>query len=198
MIVNSEKSVRAFLAIEPPAEILKEIGKIQSRLKEACPFDIRWVKPEAMHLTLKFFGNVSEEEIIAISRVVEKHAAAFAPLQLEVKKLGLFPSLRRPKVLWIGLEGDITSLLVLLNKLEQGFEGCGFAKEERHFQPHLTMGRIKVPKCSGNQEQFMRDRGGCEAGSFLAGGLGLIKSDLTPRGAVYTRLAWFPFSAKEI
>ncbi|HLE19186.1 MAG TPA: RNA 2',3'-cyclic phosphodiesterase, partial [Syntrophales bacterium] len=157
--MNSEKSVRAFLAIEPPAEILKEIGKIQSRLKEACPFDIRWVKPEAMHLTLKFFGNVSEEEIIAISRVVEKHTAAFAPLQLEVKKLGLFPSLRRPKVLWIGLEGDITSLLVLHNKLEQGFEECGFAKEERSFRPHLTLGRIKIPKCSGNPEHFLRDGG---------------------------------------
>lgn len=198
MIVNGEKSVRAFLAIEPPAEILKEIGKIQSSLKMACPFDVRWVKPEAMHLTLKFFGNVSEEAIIVISRIVEEHTAVFAPLQLEIKKLGLFPSLRRPKVLWLGLKGDITSLLVLHNKLEQGFEECGFAREGRSFQPHLTLGRIKIPKCSGNPEQFLRDGGGCEAGSFLAGGLGLIKSDLTPRGAVYTRLAWFPFSAKEI
>ena len=191
--MSSEKKIRAFLAIDPPAEVLREIEKIQQALKKTCPFDVRWVNPEGMHLTLKFFGNVSEEDIIAISRIVEKNTSARAPLLLEVKKLGLFPSLKRPKVLWIGLEGDIPPLLVLQKKLEDGFEEAGFEREERPFRPHLTLGRIKTTRCPGNPEQFMRDGGGCEAGSFLAGGLCLIKSDLTPRGAVYTRLGWFAF-----
>lgn len=191
--MSSEKKIRAFLAIDPPAEVLREIGKIQQGLKKTCPFDVRWVNPEGMHLTLKFFGNVSEDDIIIISRIVGKNTTSRAPLQLEVKKLGLFPSLKRPKVLWIGLEGDIPPLLVLQKKLEDGLEEAGYAREGRPFRPHLTLGRIKMARCPGNPEQFMRDGGGCEAGSFLAGGLSLMKSDLTPRGAVYTRLGWFAF-----
>jgi 2'-5' RNA ligase len=191
--VSNEKSLRAFLAIEPPANILREIGNIQNRLKGACPFDVRWVKPEGIHVTLKFFGNVSGEDIRAISGVVEKNTRTMAPLNLNVKKTGLFPSLKRPRVIWIGIEGDIPSLLLLQNSLEEGFTGCGFPKEERPFRPHLTIGRIKTTKYSGDTEKFWQSADGCEAGSFQASGLGLFKSDLTPQGALYTKLAWFPF-----
>jgi len=194
--VNSEKSVRAFLAIEPPAEILKEIGKIQGRLKEACPFDIRWVKPEAMHLTLKFFGNISESEIAAVSQVVGKHTADAVPLHLEAKTLGVFPSLKRPRVLWIGLQGDTAPLVSLQKNLERGFEDCGFAREERPLRPHLTLGRIKAVKEIVGLEKTIESGRDFAAGSFWAAGLALFKSDLTPRGAVYTKLAWFSFDLK--
>jgi RNA 2',3'-cyclic 3'-phosphodiesterase len=191
--VSNEKSLRAFLAIEPPANILREIGNIQNRLKGACPFDVRWVKPEGIHVTLKFFGNVSGEDIRVISGVVEKNTNAMAPLNLNVKRTGLFPSLKRPRVIWIGIEGDIPSLLLLQNSLEEGFTGCGFPKEERPFRPHLTIGRIKTTKYSGDTEKFWQRVDDCEAGSFRASGLVLFKSDLTPQGALYTKLAWFPF-----
>ena len=191
--MNDEKSIRAFLAIEPPAEIRQEIGDIQNSLKRRCPFDVRWVKPDGIHLTLKFFGSVSEEDIMAISRVVEENTAVASPLHLKVNKVGLFPSRRRPRVLWIGLGGDTPPLLVMQENLEQGFAGHGFAKEERPFRPHLTIGRVKTPHTSGDPEQFMANADDWAAGSFIAPGLGLFKSDLTPQGAVHTRLAWFPF-----
>lgn len=191
--MSSEKPIRAFLAIEPPAEIRKEIGNIQNSLKRLCPFDVRWVKPDGIHLTLKFFGNVSEEDIMAISRVVEENTAATSPLHLKVNKLGLFPSRKRPRVLWIGLGGDTPPLLIMQENLEQGFAGCGFTREERPFRLHLTIGRVKTPHISGDPEQFMAKADDWAAGSFIACGLGLFKSDLTPQGAVYTRLAWFPF-----
>ncbi|MDP2267843.1 MAG: RNA 2',3'-cyclic phosphodiesterase, partial [Deltaproteobacteria bacterium] len=127
--MSNDKAVRAFLAIEPAAAIRQEIGNIQNRLKRSCPFDIRWLKPAGIHLTLKFFGNVSEEDIIALSRIVEQHGAMLAPLQLTVKKLGVFPSLQRPRVLWIGLEGETAPLSILQRNLEQGWADCGFAKE---------------------------------------------------------------------
>jgi len=117
--MSHDETVRAFLAIAPPAEISQEIGKIQDRLKRSCPFDIRWLKPDSIHLTLKFFGNVSREDIIALTRVVEIHSSALTPLQLSVKKLGVFPSLQRPRVLWIGLEGDTAPLSTLQRNLEQ-------------------------------------------------------------------------------
>jgi 2'-5' RNA ligase len=192
--MNSEKNIRTFLAIEPPSEVRTEIANIQNRLRRSCPFDVRWVKPEGIHLTLKFFGDISETDIAAISGVAEKYVQTAAPLHFEVKKLGVFPSLKRPRVVWIGLVGDTSSLLGLQYKLDQGFYGCGFPKEERPFRPHLTLGRIKTPQISGDAEKFIQ-RDDCDAGNLTAFGLSLIKSDLTPQGAVYTKLAWFPFGA---
>lgn len=191
--MNNEKSIRAFLAIEPPAEIRKEIGNIQNNLKRLSPVNIRWVNPGGIHLTLKFFGNISETDIIAISGVTERNTQTLAPLHFEVKKLGLFPSQKSPRVLWIGLGGDTASLLTLQKNLEQGFEECGFTKEERPFRAHLTLGRIKVPDKTGAIAKIVGDGGDCTAGSFSASGLILFKSDLTPQGAIYTKLARFPF-----
>lgn len=196
--MSNDQAVRAFLAIAPPAEIWREIGNIQDRLRRSCPFDIRWLKPESIHLTLKFFGNVSGEDVIALSRVVEKHSPILTPLQLAVKKLGVFPSLQRPRVLWIGLEGETAPLSTLQQNLEQGWADCGFAKEDRPFRPHLTIGRIKSSRLAGDPVKFMAQAGDWSAGSFRADGLALFKSDLTPQGAVYTQLAWFPFGVKQL
>lgn len=196
--MSNDKTIRAFLAIAPPAEIWQEIGKIQNRLKRSCPFDIRWLKPESIHLTLKFFGGASRDDIVALSRVVEQHSSVFAPVQLTVAKLGVFPSLQRPRVLWIGLSGETTPLSTLQQNLEQGWADCGFAKEDRPFRPHLTIGRIKSSRLVGDPVKFLAQAGDWSAGSFRADGLTLFQSELTPQGAVYTQLARFPFGGGEL
>jgi RNA 2',3'-cyclic 3'-phosphodiesterase len=193
--MDSDKTIRTFLAVAPPAEILQEIGKIQISLKCSCPFDIRWLKPESIHLTLKFFGNLSGADVITVSRVVERHSTLLAPLQLTVKKLGVFPSLQRPRVLWIGLEGETAPLSTLQRHLEQEWADCGFTREDRPFRPHLTIGRIKSSRLTGDPVKFMAQAGDWSAGNFRAAGLTLFQSDLTPQGAVYTQLAWFPFGS---
>jgi 2'-5' RNA ligase len=194
--MSNDKMIRAFLAVAPSAEVVQEIGNIQSTLKRSCPFDIRWLKPESIHLTLKFFGNVSEEDIMALAQIVEQHAAVLAPLQLTVKKLGVFPALQRPRVLWVGLEGETAPLSTLQQSLEQGWAACGFPREDRPFRPHLTIGRIKSARPTGDPAAFLAEAGDCSAGSFRADGMTLFQSDLTPRGAVYTQLAWFPFGGR--
>lgn len=194
--MSNELPIRAFLAIEPPREVLTAIGTIQNRLRSSCPFDIRWVKPEGIHVTLKFFGAISGEDIPAISQVVERQTGDMAPLKVSVGTLGVFPSLKRPRVLWIGMGGDIPPLILLQQRLEQDLAGLGFAGEERPFRPHLTIGRVKTPKTSADPEAFLRQGSSVAAGSFCADGLGLYKSDLTPQGARYTRLAWFPFGVQ--
>jgi RNA 2',3'-cyclic 3'-phosphodiesterase len=191
--MSNDRTIRAFLAIAPSAAVVQEIGSIQRRLQHSCSFAIRWLKPESIHLTLKFFGDVSEEDIMVLARIVEQHSPVLAPLQLTVKKLGVFPSLHRPRVLWIGLEGETAPLSTLQQNLEQGWAACGFNREDRAFRPHLTIGRIKSPRLAGDPVKFMAQAGDCSTGSFRADGLTLFQSLLTPQGAVYTQLAWFPF-----
>jgi 2'-5' RNA ligase len=189
-----EKPVRAFLAIDLPVEILDEIGSIQSELKKTLQGVVRWVRPEAIHLTLKFFGNLSTDEIMSVSRTVGDHASGTKPFALDVEKLGVFPDINRPRVLWIGIGGDVDPLIRFQKSMEQKLHEKGFAKEDRPFRPHLTLARIKEPKGLIGLAKIIEKKDNCVAGHFNAAGLALFRSQLTPKGAIYTKLAQFPFS----
>jgi len=191
--MSDEKAIRAFLAIDPPEEIFREIIKIQERLKNAIQGDIRWVRPEGMHLTLKFFGYVYESDIENISRVVKDGVANMKALLLNVRNLGAFPSVNRPRVLWLGIDGDTNALISLQVEIDAGFQEYGFKKEDRPFRPHLTLARIKEPKGLIGLAEAVKKNEDYIAGSFTVSGLTLFKSDLKPTGAIYTKLAHFPF-----
>jgi len=188
-----EKSIRAFLAIDPPEEVLREIAGIQERLKRTIQEDIRWVRPEGIHLTLKFFGSISADKIDGITRVIDEHVTAFTPLDLTIRRIGVFPDLKRPRVVWLGTEGDIEQLIALQRKLDEGFQGLGFEREDRPFRAHLTLGRIKTPKEVAGLAKALESGRDATAGQFRAGSLCLFRSELKPSGAVYTKLAEFPF-----
>jgi RNA 2',3'-cyclic 3'-phosphodiesterase len=195
--MTDERTIRSFLAIDPPEEVLREIGRIQDRLKKIIHGDVRWVRPEGIHLTLKFFGDISENAVADISAVAGKAAAAVGTFELAIGGAGVFPDMNRPRVIWLGMNGDVARLVTFQKELERALLEIGFPREERPFRPHLTLGRIKSPKglmglaeALGKGETYM-------AGRFTAAGLGLFKSDLTPRGAIYTRLAGYPFAGQE-
>ncbi len=192
--MGEEKSIRAFLAVDPPREILDEISRIQDRLRKAIQGDIRWVKPSGMHLTLKFFGNISESDIISISQVVKNNSVNIGPFTLNVRRLGAFPDVKRPRVLWLGMDGDVDMLIRLQKEMDSGLQDCGFKKEDRPFKAHLTLARIKEPKELIGLAKIIEKSEDYGAGSFTVGGLNLFKSELTPKGAIYTKLAYFPFS----
>ncbi len=191
--MSDEKAIRAFLAIDPPEEIFKEIIKIQERLRKAIQGDIRWVRPEGIHLTLKFFGYVYESDIENISRVVKDGVANMKALLLNVRNIGAFPSVNRPRVLWLGIDGDTDALITLQAEIDAGFQEYGFKKEVRPFRPHLTLARIKEPKGLVGLAEAVKKNEDYIAGSFTVTGLTLFKSDLKPTGAIYTKLAHFPF-----
>jgi len=191
--MSDEKAIRAFLAIDPPEEIFREIIKIQERLKNAIQGDIRWVRPEGMHLTLKFFGYVYESDIENISRVVKDGVANMKALLLNVRNLGAFPSVNRPRVLWLGIDGDTNALISLQVEIDAGFQEYGFKKEDRPFRPHLTLARIKEPKGLIGLAEAVKKNEDYITGSFTVTGLTLFKSDLKPTGAIYTKLAHFLF-----
>jgi 2'-5' RNA ligase len=190
--MTDKKLIRTFLAIDLPEEIKVQIENIQSRLKASVK-GIRWTRPEGIHLTLKFFGNISENEIADISKVVEKNTVDIRPLSLKVSTLGTFPNLKRPRVLWLGISGSVEKLSDLQKEIEKDLESIGFQTENRAFRAHLTLGRIKSPKNVKGLSEIIKKEEIYDAGSFCAGGLTLLKSDLTPQGAIYTKLAYFPF-----
>lgn len=192
--MDDKGSIRTFLAIEIPSHILNEIGSLQSRLKRSLQGMVRWVRPEAIHLTLKFFGNVSENDIAEISRIMEEQVNGIRPFAFHVKRLGVFPNMNRPRILWLGISGDVDALILFQKSMEQKLQGGGFPKEERPFRPHLTLARIKEPKGLIGLAKIIEKSDNYTAGHFDAEGLHLFRSQLTPRGAVYTNLAYFPFS----
>ena len=185
--------IRAFLAMDPPPEVLRRIADIQEVLKKTLRGSISWVRPEGIHLTLKFFGDMAAEDLQPISEVVSGQAAGTRPLHLNIKGLGVFPGIRRPRVLWLGVGGEVARLIALQGVLDQGFETCGIKKEERPFRAHLTLARIKSPQGLSGLDKVLEEKEAESVGSFEAKGLILFKSDLTPKGAIYTVLADFPF-----
>jgi len=191
--MSEEKSIRSFLAVDPPQEIIDAIGMIQDRLRKNIQGDIRWVRPQGIHLTLKFFGTISESDVANISRVVENTTSNKAPFTLGIKRVGAFPDVKRPRVLWLGMDGDVDTLILLQKEVDAELHKYGFEKEDRTFRPHLTLARIKDPRGLIGLAKIMVKRENYEAGSFSAAGLNLFKSELTPKGAIYTKLAYFPF-----
>ena len=191
--MTDKKSIRAFLAVEIPPDIKDRIREIQRGLTPLVR-DIRWTRPEGIHLTLKFFGNISNDDIPCISRVIERKTRDTAPIVLQVKELGVFPGPGRPRVLWIGMQGEIDRLSRLQGEIESDLQECGFQREERRFTPHLTLGRAKSQKKMFTSiANVLTDKETYHAGQFGVRGLTLFKSDLKPEGAVYTKLVHYAF-----
>jgi 2'-5' RNA ligase len=188
-----EKKIRTFLAIDLPGEVRGDLAAIQTRLKSALE-GVRWTRPEGIHLTLKFFGDIDRDAIGSIADIVEKKTETFKRLSLKIGRLGAFPTVNRARVLWIGVEGEIEKLASLQGGMDEGFEVLGFEKETRSFKPHLTLGRARSSRgmITGLREVMESVRYD-DPNPFSAEGLSLFKSDLGPGGAVYTKLAYFSF-----
>lgn len=190
--MSSEKNIRAFLAIEPPEEILQTLIRLQEKLKREVSGRLSWTRPGGQHLTLKFFGDVSTEDVESISQTVQNLLASGWSLNLNVEKLGVFPDPRKPRVLWCGISGDVEKLAVLQKHLDADFGLIGFPKEDRPFRAHLTLARIKDPRDVSGIGDALTKHATFFAGVFQIRELILFQSKLTPQGAAYTRLATFP------
>ncbi len=193
-MTTAEKNIRAFLAIEPPEDILQAMSRLQEKLKREVSGRISWTRPEGWHLTLKFFGDVSMEDVEKISSAVQNRVASGLSLNLKLEKLGVFPDARRPRVLWCGTAGDVSQLSVLQKQLDTDFDALGFPNEDRPFRAHVTLARMKDPRGVTGLGEALAKHGAFAAGEFICWELILFQSQLTPRGAIYTRLAVFPLN----
>jgi RNA 2',3'-cyclic 3'-phosphodiesterase len=195
MTADSDKNIRAFLAIDPPEDILQAMSSLQEKLKREIGGRISWTKSQGQHLTLKFFGDISTDDVKNICSVAEKRIVSVQSLNLKIEKLGVFPDARRPRVIWCGISGDVEKLSSLQKQLDSDFAGIGFPREDRPFQAHLTLGRIKDSHGLTGISEALTKYSAFTAGEFSCTELILFQSKLSPQGAVYTKLAEFVLCA---
>ncbi len=179
--------MRLFIAIELPPEIKQGIAKVQEQLRETGA-NAGWTRPEGLHLTLKFLGEISEEKASVIMAALTGAAEGSGKLNLEVAGAGAFPNEKNPRVLWLGVTGDVEKLGSLQAAVENAMTGLGFEREERTFSPHLTLARIKFPKPRDNWQQKIESIRNVKLGGFEAGHISMMKSELKREGAVYTEV----------
>jgi 2'-5' RNA ligase len=179
--------IRSFLAIEVPETILKKIGQVQEDLKSSRA-DVRWVSPEKIHLTLKFFGSIDESRIEPIVKSIQRPTQATAPFPLRVRGLGAFPHVKNPRVIWTGLIDEKEILVSFQKEVETELEKIEFEPEGRSFQAHLTLARVRSSRgreeLVARMERYKEE----EFGNFQVERVTLFRSDLKPTGPIYTAL----------
>jgi len=187
--------VRAFIAIELPAEIQAQLEGVMKRLKTARATGVRWVASSNIHLTLKFLGDTAPSALTKLGDLLKPAAALYKPMELIVASLGAFPNRHHPRVIWVGITIP-QEIQYLFKAVEAAAEQIGCPPEERGLSPHLTLGRDQKNASQLEVESVANalasvDVG--ELGRFQANGFTLFRSDLRPTGSIYTPLAHVPF-----
>ena len=181
--------MRCFVAVDLSAEVRAAVAAVQARVRAAAPrADVRWLDPHAFHLTLKFLGAVSDERVAAVSAALEG-AASGAPLELEARGLGAFPTIQRPRVLWAGIAAGAPRLVALAEAVERALVPLGCPPEARPFRAHLTIARVRSPRDAGALAKAIEAEGAVALGTWTAGEVVLYQSHLKPTGAVHERVA---------
>ncbi len=182
--------LRTFIAIEIPPEIRRTILRQSDGLRQAAGRSVRWAALENLHLTLKFLGDTSAASVDFLTQALQAETSQRPPFEIKVGTLGAFPSLRRPRIIWIGMDAPAA-----LSRLQGGIEAAtaqlGYESDDKPFSPHLTIGRIRDP-ISPAELQTLRaalENTKIETlGTFTAQSVQLFKSELQPGGPIYTRL----------
>ena len=192
--------IRAFISIRLDAAVLRRLQQFQKKLEQSVPSEaVRWTPPEQLHLTLKFLGNVKTDALAEVQAALAQIAQNFGPLQLRAEGLGAFPSLRNPRVIWVGLQGDLAALEQLTGRIEEAMQPWAEKEEKRGFHPHLTLGRVRE---NGSRHaraigQALQQITPPVFDAWRAEQFYLMRSQLSPKGATHTKVAEFPLIPKQ-
>ena len=189
--------IRVFLAVELSSNIQENLFALQQQLKKTLP-PINWVRPESTHLTLKFLGFVEPALVSQLLSVLQPIGNQYAPFSVDVQGLGVFPQVKYPRIIWIGLAGNTQALHDLVFEIDAELEALGFPPEEKSYHPHLTLARIKREnaKVGSVLRQTRALESDQQLGTLNVNGFTLFQSDLDSSGAKYTSLWTVPFSEK--
>jgi 2'-5' RNA ligase len=189
--------IRAFIALPIPEAVKDEIERVQVELRNVLPQkSVRWTKRDQLHLTLKFLGNVEPSRLRELTESLREACAGFPALKLRAERIGCFPSLRFPRVVWIWVHDDTEQLRGLQQRVESAIEKFAEGKEEKAFTGHVTIARInaiKRPKAEAlaKTAHALTSR---HFGDWTANEVRLMRSELAQSGAVHSALAAFPLT----
>jgi len=185
-----ERLIRTFISIPVPKEVWSKKNMLYSTLEDS-PSNINWVKNEQLHLTIKFLGETTESLFDKIKSEIADAASKSGPFELRIDKTGCFPKKERPRILWLGIDGNITSLHSLFLNVEKKMEVLGFPKSEEDYFPHITLARLKYPqKHTPDISTFLKSS--YDPIDFTVDRVQFLSSELLPSGTIYTLLGSYP------
>jgi 2'-5' RNA ligase len=188
--------IRTFVAVELGDDLRRSLIALQERLKRDLRSGrVEWTRPEALHVTLKFLGDIEEAQVAPIHEALTAAFTGQARFTVEVDGIGTFPTARDPRIIWAGLKasGPEHPLLSLSSAVERALLPLGFPAEDRPFHPHVTLGRVKdggraVAEALRSSGGYATTSGTGRIGSLTVEQVALMRSELRPTGSVYTRL----------
>lgn len=195
--MTTSESLRCFVALPVPSAIQKKIATFQQSLDSQVPqHSIRWTIAEQIHVTLKFLGKLDGAELPKLTTALTSAVRGHEQVQLTAECLGCFPSRKNPRVIWIGLTGDVEPLSKLQASVDEQIGEWAQKEEHRKFQAHLTIGRVRetAGRHSRRIGQILEDTQAPEFGSWIATEVLLMRSQLSPKGATHTVLERFPLA----
>ena len=172
--------IRAFIAFELPGEIKSLLGVLAAGLGQKAR-GVKWVQPEGLHVTLKFLGAIEEGLVPLLSRELDAIARQYPRFQVSLFRLGAFPNLERPRVIWAGLGGQTRAMGEIARKIDMAGSRYGLEPEKKPFRAHITIGRLKVPSVVDVAQEVKES-------PFTIEHIVLYKSELSPSGARYSVL----------
>jgi len=167
--------MRAFIAIELPGEVKATLQSLGQRLRRA-KVSASWVKPERMHLTLRFLGDIPEADVVRVGSLLEEHCTPLSPFTLSVANAGVFPSAKHPRVVWAGVSPREGELLKVQRIAEDAAQATGLKPERRPFRPHLTLARIRNEVNAPELMALVAQERGFHGGSFSVASVSLFSS----------------------
>ena len=188
---SNQAKIRVFIAVKLPDHVIRRLSETQQDLKKHGLM-IKWTRSENIHLTLKFLGDIFLEDVGPVCEVIKTSVRGLGPIKLYAGGVGIFPGIRRPRVLWTGISGQLDLLEKLHKAIDAGLSSLGFAKDDRRFTGHLTLGRFKGHH---NSEalikliDMMKIYADMALDEFIVDAVSLYKSDLKPSGPIYTDLS---------
>ncbi|MBN2272239.1 MAG: RNA 2',3'-cyclic phosphodiesterase [Sedimentisphaerales bacterium] len=182
--------MRVFIAIDTDEVIKQDLTDLQTRLQAEADVkkgDVKWVNPNNIHLTLKFLGEIKDEQAFEVCNIAKGVASQHEHFDIDVETVGCFGG-KSARVLWIGAGRNCAQLLKLQQDLDEQLSQAGWPKENREFAAHLTLCRIRNPKASFRLAELADQYKEFKLGTFAADAVTVYQSELTPRGPVYTVL----------
>jgi len=194
MTDSVQDHVRLFVACEVPDDVRETIGEVIVGLKQKSGAAVRWIKPDGVHVTLKFLGEVPTKKLPAVKLAIQEAVVGHSPFELEFSSIGTFGGREGLRIMWVGIAGDVLRLEALVRAVNAALAVVGFEPERRPFRPHLTLGRVRDEISTRHRAEIEVAVGKSTVPpvSWRTAQVSLMRSRFTAQGASYEVLATFP------